>query len=361
MLLLETFGGVFSLAAFSAAAWAFVASFAICVLLVLTKRWHGALSLDETQGVQKFHTSPTPRIGGIAILLGLLVACGKSPVEVKDLIAQILLAGLPAFIFGLLEDITKRVSIMQRLLATMASGLAAWWITGYSLARVDVWGIDWLLQFTFISVVFTSFAVAGVANSINIIDGFNGLASVTSYVAFLGFSMIAWRVGDWQLASVALILAGSVWGLFWVNWPLGKIFLGDGGAYFTGFGLAWIAVMLIERNQSVSAFTALVVCAHPITEVLFSIYRRHYNEVHPGHPDKLHLHSLIKRRLVRKKLILISSLAQNSITGILAGSFTIIAIALANFTYQSTAFSIVAYFLYVLMYLVLYARLARYR
>lgn len=124
------------------------------------------------------------------------------------------------------------------------------------------------------SVVLTAFAVGGVANSINIIDGFNGLASTASTLAFIGYALLAWQVGDAELVGVALVLAACVWGFFWVNWPLGKIFLGDGGSYFVGFSLAWVAVMLIERNPSVSAFAALLVCAHPVIEVLFSIFRR---------------------------------------------------------------------------------------
>jgi UDP-N-acetylmuramyl pentapeptide phosphotransferase/UDP-N-acetylglucosamine-1-phosphate transferase len=70
-----------------------------------------------------------------------------------------LLAGIPAFIFGLLEDVTKRVSVKIRLLATMASGVLGWGITGTSLTHVDIFGIDWLLSFTLISVIFTAFAV----------------------------------------------------------------------------------------------------------------------------------------------------------------------------------------------------------
>ena len=156
----------------------------------------------------------------------------------------------------------------------MTSGLLAWWITDYSLTRVDIWGVDWLLGFTLVSALFTAFAVGGVSNSINIIDGFNSLAGMTSTLACIGYGLIAWQLGDTQLAKVALVLAACVFGFFWVNWPFGKIFLGDGGSYFIGFSLAWVAVMLIERDPSVSAFAALVVCVHPVTEVLFSIYRR---------------------------------------------------------------------------------------
>lgn len=99
--------------------------------------------MDHIEGVQKFHTAPTPRIGGVSIVLGLIVAWGKAPLDIKEILTPILFAGMPAFIFGVLEDITKRVSVMQRLLATMASGMLAWWITDYSLTRVDIWGVDW--------------------------------------------------------------------------------------------------------------------------------------------------------------------------------------------------------------------------
>ena len=339
----------------------FVASLAFCILLVLTKSWHGALSMDANEGIQKFHSTPTPRIGGLAIVAALCVAWLNAPVELKSLIGLFLLAGLPAFIFGLAEDITKKVSVFQRLLATMASGLLAWWLTDYSLTRVDVWGIDYLLTFTMVSVLFTSFAVGGVANSINIIDGFNGLASTASTLAFASFALIAYQVDDSQLAAISLVLGACVWGFFWVNWPYGKIFLGDGGSYFVGFSLAWVAVMLIERNPQVSAFAALLICVHPVTEVLFSIYRRKIKELHPGHPDRMHFHSLIKQRYVRRWFSGFSSDGRNSITGLLVGLMTLTAGILANFVYQSVWISLIMLLILMMGYVSIYARMVRYR
>ena len=359
MTLIQAIAGVFSSPALLAATWGMAASFALCVLLVLTKRWHGALTMDHVEGVQKFHIVPTPRIGGVPIVLGLVVAWSTAPADVQALIAPILFAGLPAFIFGVLEDITKRIGVMQRLLATMASGLLAWWITGDSLSRVDVWGIDWLLGFTLVSVVFTAFAVGGVANSINIIDGFNGLASTMSTLAFIGYALIAWQVGDAALASTSLVLAACVWGFFWVNWPLGKIFLGDGGSYFIGFSLAWVAVLLIERNPGVSAFAALVVCVHPITEVLFSIYRRRIKQLHPGHPDRLHFHSLVKQRYVRRWFPGYSSSSRNSITGALIGNMTLTAAVAAALVHSSPWLSAAVFVAFALGYVAVYARMVR--
>jgi UDP-N-acetylmuramyl pentapeptide phosphotransferase/UDP-N-acetylglucosamine-1-phosphate transferase len=360
MSVLSALQGVFQSPAIAAAAWGFASSFALCVLLVLTKRWHGVLTMDHTEGVQKFHTAPTPRIGGVPIVLGLIVAWGKAPKDIQHMLTPILFAGMPAFIFGVLEDITKRVGVMQRLLATMASGLLAWWITDYSLTRVDIWGVDWLLGFTLVSVIFTAFAVGGVANSINIIDGFNGLASTASTLAFIGYALLAWQVGDAQLAGVALVLAACVWGFFWVNWPLGKIFLGDGGSYFVGFSLAWVAVMLIERNPNVSAFAALLVCAHPVTEVLFSIYRRKIKKMNPGHPDRLHFHSLVKQRYVRRWFPNVSADIRNSITGVLVGFMTLTAIVLASASQASVPGSALAFVALGLGYVSLYARMVRF-
>lgn len=358
-MLIQSVTGVFTSPALNAATWGFASSFALCVLLVLTKRWHGALTMDFTDGVQKFHTAPTPRIGGVPIVLGLIVAWGKAPYDIQQMLTPILFAGMPAFLFGVAEDITKRVGVMHRLLATMASGLLAWWLTGYSLSRVDIWGVDWLLQFTLVSALFTAFAVGGVANSINIIDGFNGLASTASTLAFVGYAMIAWQVGDQNLASVALVCAACVWGFFWVNWPLGKIFLGDGGSYFIGFALAWVAVMLIERNPSVSAFAALLVCVHPVTEVLFSIFRRQIKKLHPGQPDRLHFHSLVKQRYVRRWFSSMSNAARNSITGALVGLMTLTAIVVANLVHSSHWTSLLGMSALGLGYVSIYARMVR--
>jgi UDP-N-acetylmuramyl pentapeptide phosphotransferase/UDP-N-acetylglucosamine-1-phosphate transferase len=351
--------GVFQSPDMPAAGWGFVCTFLLCVLLVMTKRWHGALTMDFTDGIQKFHTAPTPRIGGVPIVLGLVVAWSQTTPDVKALLTPVLVAGMPAFLFGVAEDITKGVSVMQRLLATMASGLLAWWITDYSLGRVDIWGIDWFMKFTVVSVIFTAFAVGGVANSINIIDGFNGLASTMSTLAFVGYAMIAWQVGDHALASTSFVLAACVWGFFWVNWPLGKIFLGDGGSYFIGFALAWVAVMLLERNPGVSAFAALVVCVHPVTEVLFSIYRRRIKKMHPGHPDRLHFHSLVKQRYVRRWFGKMPNRIRNSITGAIIGMMTVTAIMLASMTYASVTLSALVFLGLSLGYISIYARMVR--
>jgi len=275
----------------------FAATLICSLLLVCTKRWHGRYSLDATHGVQKFHITPTPRIGGAAIFAGLALALAALPEPQQQLMLPVLVAGLPAFVFGLLEDLTRNVSVRARLLATMASGVVCWWLTDATLRHIGLAPLDTLLAWLPFSVLFTAFAVGGVANALNIVDGFNGLASGTLMISMGALGTIALGCGDVHLAQLCFLICAVTFGFFLVNFPFGKLFLGDGGAYLLGFLLAWMAVMLVYRNPSVSAWAAFLACGYPIFETLFTILRRLWCRHHPGLPDSRHLHSLIKTNI----------------------------------------------------------------
>jgi UDP-N-acetylmuramyl pentapeptide phosphotransferase/UDP-N-acetylglucosamine-1-phosphate transferase len=338
-----------------------------CLILVLTKGWHGKFSLDSSSGVQKMHTLPTPRIGGVAIALGVIVGYAASSnepaaAEKRAILAGIILAGIPAFVFGLLEDLTKTVSVRARLLATMASGLLGWGITGVSITHISLPGLDWLLGFTVFSVLFTAFAVSGVANSINIIDGFNGLSAGAVLIMLAAFGVVARAVGDIPLAFSCLVIAGAVFGFFLINWPLGKIFLGDGGAYFVGFALAWIAVLLPHRNASITPWTSLLICAYPVMEVLTSYVRRALRtNHHPSQPDRLHMHHLIHARVVRKAFSKFNRTYHNALTSPFSWLLVAIPALAAVFTYQNQTRVVSFLLLFILIYMAIYRRLAKFK
>ncbi|MDQ3058641.1 MAG: glycosyltransferase [Pseudomonadota bacterium] len=336
-------------------------AFVVALLLVRTQHWHGHLSMDSHLGVQKFHTHPTPRVGGIAIAAGVVTGYLFAAPERQVLLGPLILAGIPAFAFGLLEDITKRVSVRTRLLATMGCGVLGWIITGHSITEANVPGLDWLLGFTIISVLFTAFAIGGIANAINIVDGFNGLAAGTVIIILTAFAIMSTALGDADLTRICLILAAAVAGFFLVNWPLGKIFLGDGGAYFVGFSLAWLAVLILQRHAEVSAWAPMLVCGYPVLEVLFSIIRRRRRHLSPGDPDRLHLHSLVKRRLVRLLLPKASNLMRNSATGAIMWSAALIP-ALIAVNWPTSTFMLVFGFVFCAsLYTAVYARLTQFR
>ena len=255
---------------------------------------------------------------------------------------------------------TKRVSVRTRLLATMGCGVLGWAITGYSITGANMPGLDWLLGFTVISVLFTAFAVGGIANAINIVDGFNGLAAGTVIIILTAFGIMMTALGDHDLAMVCLILAGAVAGFLLMNWPLGKIFLGDGGAYFVGFALAWLAVLILDRHAEVSAWAPMLVCGFPILEVLFSIVRRRRRNLSPGDPDRLHLHSLVKRRVARALFPNANSLVRNSVTGAIMWLAALVPAAIAVTWPTHTATLVLGFVVCALLYTAVYARLTQF-
>lgn len=344
-----------------------VVAFLVAVLLVITKRWHGHFSMDGLIGIQKNHLKPTPRVGGVSVFAGVAAAYIVAQPGRAEILSALLLAGLPAFVFGLAEDVTKRVGVLARLLATMASGVLGWVLTGVSLTGVDIPLLDNLLSYTLVSVAFTAFAVGGVANAVNIIDGFNGLASGFVVIALIGLTVVAAMVGDVNLASACLAIATAMLGFWLINWPWGHLFLGDGGSYFGGFALAWACVLLIERNTGISAFVPLLICIHPVTEVLFSIYRRRMTRVSPGRADRLHLHTLMMRRVVTPILRsmypgepkMVNRL-RNSITGLLLAIGTIPAVLVALLVVNSPLFAALSCLGFALGYVAIYARMVRF-
>lgn len=334
----------------------------VCVLLVFTQPYHAHLTLDSTFGVQKFHEAPTPRIGGVAIFIGLALAVLLVPRSVRALLLPMVVAAIPAFVSGLSEDMTKRVSGRTRLMATMASGILAWWLIDVSLTRLDVAGADWLMRFVPLSVLFTAFAVAGVANSFNIIDGFNGLAGGVALIALAALGAIGWQAGDHQIVQLCIVLGAVTAGFLLVNFPLGKIFLGDGGAYLLGFLVAWIAVMLPMRNPSISPWASLLACGYPILETAFSVARKMERRgCHPCQPDRVHLHMLLYSRVSRRLYPNAAKVLQNSLTSPFAWAFAMLPASIAVLWPTDTATLLVGLTVSAIVYRAIYLRLTQFR
>ena len=276
-------------------------SLAASVLIVATRRWHGGLSLDSLSGPQKVQRQVVPRIGGVAVFAGFWAATIAAPATIRDDLAIVGACGLLAFAAGLAEDLTKKVSGTMRLFATLMSGIAFCVVTGHAVARVEIGFVDhYALAYPWIAIPFTAFAMAGVAHSVNIIDGFNGLSAGGVIIMLASFGVVALHAGDSELASLIVVIGAALAGFLLINFPRGPVIMGDGGAYLIGFLLAAVGVMLPERNPDVSPWIVLVVLGYPVSETLYSILRKTLRKGDgPGRADKAHLHHLIYRYLRR--------------------------------------------------------------
>ena len=277
---------------------AFAISAAVMLLIVLTQRWHGRWSYDSVKGIQKTHQGKVPRIGGIALFIAIWLTGTQLNSASQEILNTLLILTAIAFSFGLLEDLTKKVSVAIRLWATLLPGVFAYFLTGYSLNYFGIAPIDWVLQWTVLSVLFTAFAICGITHAINMIDGYNGLAGWAAVWILLGLWAISTACGDRELALISLVFVGATAGFLLLNWPWGNVFLGDGGSYFLGSSIACLCVLLVLRNPSVSPFACLMLCSYPVIEALYSIWRRTKSKKSSGNPDRLHLHQLISEKII---------------------------------------------------------------
>ena len=341
------------------------------------------LGFDKDGGIQKFHVKPTSRLGGVSINLSMLLAFGYFFIVKRHiglsaffLIPQtkgndldlslmwILVASLPVFIGGLIEDLTHKVTPKKRLILATMSALLMIRLTGVGVERTDVVPIDWLLGFSLGFYGITLLVVAGFTNACNIIDGFHGLASSQIMLMAFFLSIMSCLVQQYELALFGALIVVSTAGFFVWNWPWGKIFLGDGGAYVLGFWVVSLGLMLVHQSKEISPFAPIVVGIYPLTEALFSMYRRSLlrggsvNEA-----DALHLHSLIFRRMIKqsKKLRLLNSNAQNACVSAYFAVSTGVVGVLSCFFYSSTPILVVFLISYIFSYWQLFRRLTQFK
>jgi len=340
---------------------AFVISLSVNLLIIrLSYKYQRLLTDRLHEGPQRFHQFPAPRLGGIGLLCALffcvVLANLKKDVFFSKEYTLLFLTVIPAFLGGLLEDLTGKLKVKPRLLLIALSSALAFFLLSAGITRLDLPFLDPILSIPYISFVFTVFAVTGVTNSINIIDGFNGLASMVSIIILLALSFVGYKLGDYFLVTFAVSLIGALIGFFLLNYPAGFIFLGDGGAYLTGFFIAELSVLLVVRHPEVSPWFPFLACIYPIFETLFSIYRRKFLKgVSPGLPDALHLHSIIFK-IITKWLLgpMADKTLRNALTSPFLWALTMLSVIPAlifwDKTYLLILFSLLFIFFYVYFY-----------
>jgi len=356
--------------------WDTISWFYICIvafgvggLIVLSERWHGKVTGDtDFNKPQAAHSRATPRVGGLAVVAGSLaglLVLGPSNMTLAWLWPVLFIAAMPVFLAGLLEDVTKEVGALKRLLAAFASAAIAWWLLG-GITRVGLPGVDYLLALWPISLLFTVVAVGGCTHALNLIDGMNGLAGMVAMLMALSIGLVALQVQDIPIFLIAIALASATLGFLVWNFPFGRVFLGDGGAYFLGFMLAELAVQLVMRNPAVSPVYALSAVFYPVFETLFSIWRRRVKRGSPvDQPDALHLHHLVFRRLVRVTFSRDSRHAIPALCNALASPYlwvlTLVGLVPATIWWDNPLILLVSLLVFAAIYLWIYSRLVSWR
>jgi UDP-GlcNAc:undecaprenyl-phosphate GlcNAc-1-phosphate transferase len=246
-------------------------------------------SIIDYPNYRKVHSTPTLKTGGLLILIGYVSGLFLCKAYSHPNSQPLVLSAVSIFVIGILGD-KDWLNAKLRLLLQAGICLGFVMATGAVLKDLGIFTLPDFLQ-----ILFTVFAIIGVTNAFNIIDGMNGLSSGIGIIAATSLGMFAFLQGDQEIFTYAFLLCGALIGLMVFNLR-GKIFMGDSGSYLTGFIVSALSVMLVVKNPEVSPFAPFLIVLIPVFDTLFAIYRRRRLNRDPFKADRRHLHHILRRR-----------------------------------------------------------------
>lgn len=244
---------------------------------------------------RKVHVKPMPRIGGLAIFIGVIIGYFLSGVYFIPITA-ISLGGMVILLLGIWDDL-KTLSAKTKLIVQMFAAIIV--ISSGLLIEVVHVPILGVYNIGFLSYPLTLLWIVGITNSINLIDGLDGLATGVSSIILITIGSLALIHGKALILTFCVILLGSLLGFLFYNFNPAKIFLGDMGALFIGYSISVISLLGLYKSVTLfSIFVPLLLLGVPLFDTLFAIIRRSVNQTGIMSPDKNHLH----HRLMSKGL-----------------------------------------------------------
>lgn len=262
--------------------------------LVIDVTHKKGIFMDSLEKIQKAHSIPTPRIGGLGIFLACMLIINDSVLG-----TSLMLASIPAFISGFLEDYSGRVAPLQRLgIMLLSPVLCIIFMPGSTITQAFGTDIPFIL-----SALFTVLISLAMVNGVNFIDGQNGLASGSILLTQAAILTLGILYSDPSVIYISAIILVSTLTFLFFNYPFAKIFLGDGGAYFLGFITAILSICLYSQHtQHMSFLLVPALLIYPLWEVAFSTIRKlFFDKISPLQSDKYHLHQLIFRNQAHSK------------------------------------------------------------
>ena len=275
--------------------WAFL--LALLVALIATP---AVIELAAKTGAmdapdaRKVHKGPMPRIGGLAIYVGFMAAMAfmldfaQLPAEIANGMVGLLLGATIIVIIGLIDDyknLPAKVKLVGQILAAC--------VVVYFDVRIDVITDPFgdYLYLEYLAAPATIFWIVGLTNTVNLIDGLDGLAAGVSTIASITIMLVALQENVMIVALVTASLAGAALGFLKYNFNPARIFMGDTGSMFLGFVLATISVIgAVKCTATIALIVPILALGLPIMDTTFAIIRRYRGGVPIFKPDKGHLH-----------------------------------------------------------------------
>jgi len=321
-------------------------SFALALTFASLFRFFGRKDLNVHKK-RAAHSRPTSRLGGLAVCLSILtvMAINNEAWNVK-----IAISAFPIFVAGLMEDLGRSIKPKLRLaVGAFSAGLFVYF-ERYYINDVGIGWVNLALSMTPIAMAFTVFCVVALINAMNLIDGINGLASGKTLIAAFALTWLSNTYNEPNITLLGTAIFTASLGLFMVNYPQGRIFLGDAGAYTLGFLLAVSLITLQNKQPEISAWSILLIIFWPIADMAHSIVRRRIGSQRSDRPDALHLHHVIMRSLVISSCGRISKQSANPLATAIILPMAALPVALGVVYNQSDNLCMILFLVFALLF-----------
>ncbi len=327
---------------------AFIVAFLFSVASTpLVKMWAEKFKVyDIPKDSRRMHSTPIPRMGGVAIIFGFMVALLCFYGKMDRRIAATIIGATIISVMGIVDDIKALdakpkfiIQIIAALVVVIGGDLKIDVITNPNFFASNPY---WVLP-EWLSVIVTIVWIVFITNAVNFIDGLDGLAAGVSAIMSVSLVFIAVKVGEYPVAVIGTSLMGACFGFLPYNFNPAKIFMGDTGSTFLGFILATLSIQGVFKSYAIISFAVpLLILGLPLFDASFAMLRRISKGQSPMQADRGHLHHrLIDMGFSQKQTVFILY----AISGVLG----ITAVVLA----ESTALRAILILLCVIVFLLI--------
>ena len=287
--------------------------------LAISKHW-----LDEPDGLRRAHARPVPRLGGVAIFAGLVLAFGAAPLlamltgwapSVSHLTSSLLAATGILFLLGLWDDlrgVPPLVKLVGQTIAALLVVMAGFRINVLVLPPAYEFSLGWA------AIPVSVLWLVGVSNALNLVDGLDGLAGGVSVIALLTATAAAVAVGNTSTPWYTLALGGALLGFLRYNFAPAKIFLGDSGSLVVGFLLAVLTVKGATRpDQSTYALAPIFALSFPLLDTGIAMMRRWLRGTPLSRADARHIHHQLRALGLSPRKAVIAIYIESAVVAVL--------------------------------------------
>ena len=274
--------------------------------------------LDVPKDERRVHKKPIPVGGGIAMVISVSILMVYFLPINKNLIMA-LIASLIIAISGLYDDkegLSPKLKFLFQILAAVILIIGGMKIEFFTNPFDSH---DALLILNILSIPVTIFWVCGITNTINLIDGLDGLASGVSMICAISMFFITYKMGRYDVSLVCALVAGACLGFLPFNFNPAKIFMGDTGALYLGFMLSYISISgFLKQAAILMIFVPVLILGVPVFDTAFAMVRRKLSGKSMVEADKGHLHHRLLKMGLNQRQTVVILYSISAIFGVLA-------------------------------------------